>query len=291
MRRLRWPYAGPPTYGPDHPTWGFPPVALLRHQAGASGSTVAGPRGPVGLTAGIALCIVTGLAALVAAGAEAARFGLLLGGRTRVLDAAHVRVGDIAVQVSAWAAVVLGVGTAACAAAAVVSLCAAAAHRAGVRPPRPPAASVARMLVPGWNLHGAGQVLVETFRLVHRSGSPGASETGAIPRGTRRLIIAWWSAWIVNGAITVAALALSFGSSVQERADAVQLHVVLDVVAASVAVLSAAVLMSLRRAWRGRAPRRYRTWLVAPPPSSAANRTVRSGSADLGRHAGQHRRR
>lgn len=274
VRRLRWPYSGPPSYGHMHPTWGFPPVARLRGGR-PDEEPVAAPR-VTGLVAAAVLCCGTALAACAAAAAETWRFALLLRGRTVVLGAAEVRASDLAVQFGGALALLFGLAAAVAATGALGSLVRAAAHRGGVLPPRSAEQIAARLLVPGWNLYGAGQVLVEVFRLVHRSGSPGAADDGRVPPPARRLLVAWWAAWLANGVIAIAALAISFGTSDQLMADAVQWHIALDVVATVVAALSAAVLLSLRRAWRGRSVRRYRDWEVALPPSTAENRTART---------------
>ncbi|MBN9610680.1 MAG: DUF4328 domain-containing protein [Actinobacteria bacterium] len=274
VRRLRWPYSGPPSYGRAHPTWGFPPVARLRGGR-PDGESIVAPRA-TGLAAAAVLCCGTAFAACAAAVAETWRYALLLRGRTLVLGAAEVRASDLAVQFGGALALLLGLAAAVAVTGAVGSLARAAAYRGGRLPPRSAEQIAARLLVPGWNLYGAGQVLVETFRLVHGSGSPGAADDGRVPPPARRLLIAWWAAWWANGVIAVAALAISFGTSNQLRADAVQWHIAVDVAAAVVAALSTAVLLSLRRAWRGRSVRRYRDWNVAPPRSTAENRTART---------------
>lgn len=246
------------------------------------------------MTVAVALCALTAVAAAVAAAAEARRFALLLRGRTAVLGAGQVSASDAAVIAAGAAVLAAGLIAALTALGALARLAEAAAHRAGVRAPRTPEAIVARTLIPGWNLYGAGQVIVETFRLVHRSGAPGAPDDGRIPRRTVRLIAAWWACWIANGVIAALALALSFGSSNQAMADSVELHIVVDGVAAVTATLSAFVLAALRRAWVGRDPKRYRNWAVATPtarvevsdahsaemPRAAAPDSATSGPAD-----------
>jgi hypothetical protein len=81
-------------------------------------------------------------------------------------------------------------------------------------------------------------------------------------------------------------------------------HIVLDLVAAAAALLSAVTLALLRNEWVGERPGRRRRWVVAQAVSTARNQTGTArnqtldaeptaepaDSADLGAHAGQHRR-
>src|SRR5699024_10512684 len=114
-----------------------------------------------GLLALAALAIVTALACVVAAGAEAWRFALLLAGRTHVLDGELVHASDVLALAAGLTALALGVVTALAALRVLVTLHLSAVARCGRRPARSPASLLARLVVPGWNLYGAGQVLME----------------------------------------------------------------------------------------------------------------------------------
>lgn len=261
-RLLRRPYAGPPGYRGGHPTWGFPAVTWR----GATVAPEGAPREPRvrGPVVVVVLAGLTALACLVAAGAESWRFALLLAGRTRVLDGGPVRASDTAVGIAGTAALVLGVVTALVALPALVTWHRASALRAGFSPARSGPAVLARLVVPGWNLYGAGQVLMEITGMLAGSDSR--------RRGARVTVPLWWLAWVGNGLLTVATLVMAFGRSNQMMADTVEMHIALDVVAALVAALFAAAIGSLWRSWTGRGAGRYDGWSVRPPVSTARNR-------------------
>jgi hypothetical protein len=272
---LRRPYTGPPGYGGSHPTWGFPPViwrsATVPGQESQTGTT---PR-VRGLRMVAAAAALTGLACLVAAAAEGWRFALLLRGRTWVLDGRAVRASDVLVVTAGSVALVLGVLTALLALRPLTTLHRAAARRAGLEPSRTAAALLARLVVPGWNLYGAGQVLTEIARLLRRTD-------GGRRRSTRITVPLWWLAWVANGLLVLATLIMAFGRSEQLMADTVEMHIAVDLVGALVAGLFAAVLVSFERAWSGRGSHRYAGWAVRPPESTARNRMTPTGGDGRG---------
>lgn len=265
LRRLRLPYRGPSAYGATHPQWGFPPVARVR--AAPAKPPLLRPRG---LRAAAILAALAALAAWGAAIAESRRFALLLAGRTAVLDGAAVRASDSAVAVAGILALGLGAAALAAGAAAVIGCYRAGAQHAGRRPARSDRELAMRLLLPGWNLYAAGPVVIDAARLSWRASA-------SLPRGARLLVISWWCAWAANGLAVIAAaamgVALIWADSTQLRADAVEMHIIVDVLAGLAAGLTAALLIWLRRAWYGR---RYADWVVLPPGSAPPERRDRA---------------
>ncbi len=265
----RPPYPGPPGYGPTHPAWGFPPVIWRRGRGidgDAGGLVAAGDDAvrtrPAPVVARRALFVATlaactALAAAVAAAAEALRFTVLLDGRTAVLDGARVAASDAFVTVAGTSALVLAIVTAVCAVPVIGGLYRAAAHRIGAVPGRPPASTITHLVIPGWNLYGAGQILMEITAILRTPGGERRSTRWAVP--------AWWVAWVVNGLLVVGTLVSAFGRSNQRMADTVELHIAVDAAAALVAALFAVVLVSLARSVTDTALRRYDGWVVRQP--------------------------
>ena len=258
-------YRGPPGYGPFPPRWGFPAVVWRAE------SEPVVPVPPVRrLRLAITLAVVTAAFAVVAAGAETWRFVLLLAGRTRVLSGEVVRIDDALVTSAGLILLVAAVATAVAAGPALVRLHAAAARRAGRAPSRRPVEVAGWLLVPGANLWGAGMIVGEIDGHLTGlgpgglgSGGPGSSGDAARPRPSR-LVLTWWAAWMLNGALVVATLARGLGGSVQAVADTVELHIAVDLSAALVAGLGAAVLARFVRALTPARVRRSE-WRVAPP--------------------------
>jgi hypothetical protein len=274
VRLVRRPYTGPPRYGATHPHWGFPPVIWRSATLGeAEAPAAARVRAliPLAVLAG-----VTALACVVAAGAEVWRFVVLLHGRSAVLDGSMVHASDVLVTVAGICALVLGAVTALAALPALVGLHRAVPERRGLRPSRNAAAVLARLVVPGWNLYGAGQVLAEI--------AGGLRAIDPRRRAGRALVGWWWLSWVANGLLVVATLVMAFGRSNQSMADTVELHIAVDLAGAVVAGLFAAVLIAFDRAWHGRGADRFAGWVVAPPASVARNRVpaVPTGETPVG---------
>lgn len=281
VRRVSLPYAGPPRYGAFHPGWGFPPVARLREHDPLPDQDAAQPVTDASLrrrfTAAISLALAAFLACLVAAAAEGWRFALLLRGRTEVLPASLVRTSDAAVAVASLAALLIGAAAMLATAGAVAACYRAAATRSGLHPARSPGQIAARLLLPGWNLYGAGQIAVEVIDLVFR---PVRGIGRFAPRWLRRVAAGYWIAWAVSGALAIALLMLALLPALpwdirysnQLAANLVEAHVLLDVVAGAAALLGAILLAALRNEWFGGRPGRRRNWQVAQPPTSARNR-------------------
>lgn len=256
----RQPYGGPPSYRGGHPRWGFPPVVW---KPAPSAERRVDPLPPVAaLRVGAFLGGATAVSALAAAAMETWRFGLLLRGRTEVLLSSQVDLNDALVVVFSLATAALALICAVVAIPAVVRAGEYGAARAGLRQTGSATRRVARLVVPGWNLYGAGEVLAQTdglLRLATRDdfdgdrAKPGAIVNRLVPG---RIISWWWVAWIINGALVVVVVLRGiFGRSVQSAADSVELHIALDLSASVVAGFTALVL------WR------FAT-LISPPPES-----------------------
>lgn len=208
-----------------------------------------------------ALCWATGAAALAAAGGEIWRFVLLLRGRTEVLSGPVVVASDRFLTIAAVLAALLAVAAVVVLVPALVGLHSAAARLGGLEPSRLPAAVLARLVVPGWNLSGLGVVAGEIDGSL---SSPGAAGR---PRMSR-LVLAWWIAWVFNGVLALVALGRAFGTSDQAVADTVELHIFVDLAGAAVAVLAALVCRRFLRLVNGVDPGGYDGWVVrAPEPT------------------------
>ena len=266
-------YFGPPSYRGRHPTWGFPPVVWRRASQPASEHSGAPPLGRLRLAA--CLCALTGFVALAAAGSEAWRYVLLLRGRTEVLSGAAVVASDRLVGLASLTAVVLGLATVVVVLPLLVRLHGLAAFRAGLEPARSSASVVARLVVPGWNVFGAGVVMGEVDGVL-------ADPTSRSRPRLSWLVVASWVAWAVNSVLVLITLIKAFGTSEQAVADTVELHIFVDVSAASVALLAALVLRCFRRLLQPPGAGRGSTWVVRPPePTRSVHRTEGSDPAPV----------
>ncbi len=89
------------------------------------------------------------------------------------------------------------------------------------------------------------------------AGPTGATPTGDPPvadapapvhRAPHRLAVWWWATWALSGLLTAVALIWSLNpGSLQARANLVELHVAIDLVAAACASLTAALARSWHR--------------------------------------------
>jgi hypothetical protein len=213
------------------------------------------------------LAAATALCALVAAGAEIWRFALMLEGRTLVLSGQAVRASDLLVAGSGLAVVCAALLTAAFAVPALMRAHTAAAQRLGRAPSRSERAIAARLLVPVWNVYGAGQIVTE-IDLMLGAASAGRSQSADRaepdrPR-TSRITAFWWLSWIASSVLMVVTLAWGFGGSLQAIADTVQLHICLDLLAVVVAGLGAVMLHRFARLLAGPKPA-LDGWVVKPP--------------------------
>ena len=277
------PYLGPPSYRGGHPRWSFPPVVWKE-----SPDQPAEPVRPAapGLRRAAWLAAVTAVAAAGAAGSETWRFALMLEGRTQVLSGIAVRTSDVLVAATGLAVVVAAIATAVVAVPALVRAHRAAAMRQGRAPSRSAAAIALRLLVPFWNIYGAGQIVTEIDRMLQQSrpddeqpgrstsrrpggsgeadGAPDAAVAATPPVKASRLTALWWCGWVASALLIVVTLARGWGEGLQAIADTVQLHIALDVVAVVVAVLTALMLRRFAALFDGRRDRAA-GWVVQPP--------------------------
>ncbi len=263
-------YGGPSRY-PATPPWGFPPSIWRR----AVPAQVLPVRAPLRqLRSVVVLSRAAAVTCLVAAGAEAWRYALLVRGRTEVLPVAQVRWSDALVISAGWTVVLTALVTALVSIPAIGSADSWARQRTGAEAVRSPGYRLFLLLTPVVNLYGAGVVLAEVDaalrmsppdrplpvvadRLRWRSGQLPDLEQAPPPadparlharapdpvhRSSRPLVLGWWAAWVLGGVLALAVLLWSRDpGSLQARANLVELHVLVNLVAAVVAVLTAAV--------------------------------------------------
>ena len=250
------PYPGPPRYQGGIPRWGFPPVVWVPN--GVTPVQPA-PQAP-GLGAAICFAALTAVAAGVAAAAEIWRYVLLIRGRTEVLPAREVWFVDDLVLAAGLVALLTGVASVLAVVSVLGRLTDFAADRAGVRPPRDDASRLLRLLVPGYNLFGAGQVIAEVDGLLRLD----PEDRPARPRPSR-WVSAWWIAWVLNGLLVIALIVRTRTPGLQAEADSVLLHAVVDLSAMVVAGLTVAVAVGLRRLTRPSRTPDLRGWIPAIP--------------------------
>jgi hypothetical protein len=238
--RRRLPYAGPPGYG-GTPTWGFPALAW-RWPTAVPGTTTEQPvtvdrvRAVAGHAAAM-LWTVAGLA-VVAAGAEAWRYILLLRSRTGALSSSLVATSDAVVTIVAILTLAFTVVTAAVTLSWLHLARHAAADLADQRPARKDWQVLAYLLIPGVNLAMAGVILAELEHQVLRR-SPEER-----PAPTKPVKI-WWATWAGAGVLFGATVIWRFRDSAQAHADGVIVTALTDLAAAAVAVLTAQMIRRL----------------------------------------------
>lgn len=294
------PYTGPPRY-PATPRWGFVPSVWRVAASVNPARTVPAPARD--LKSVVVLARATAAVGLIAAGTEAFRYVLLVRGRTEVLPVNQVRWSDAMVMSAGWAVVLMALATALTLVPAIGRTEAWARQRHELRPTRSAARRLLWLLVPGANLYGAGVVLAEidaTLRMplpevpatpepdrlrwtsgqlpdlaapVAPAETPSVVTPPPVHRTPGRLIGWWWTAWVLSGLLVAVAAVWSLNpGSLQARANLVELHVVIDLVAAAVALLTAAVA----RSWIGLMESPVVDWpdgwVLAPPAQAATGR-------------------
>lgn len=232
----RVPYSGPPRYR-LLPRWGFPA------QAWVDPDPARPPPDPLRaartlLTTLVPLLWATAVVAVVAAAAETWRYVLLLDSRDQALSPAAVAVSDALVTAAGTVAPVLALLAGIAMVAWTLRAAAAAARDAGVRPAHSRRAIVAGWVVPGLNLAVPGSVLAEIEHTA--SGRP----ADVRPRPSRLLLV-WWLLWAAGVVLGAVVLAWSLRTGVQALADGVVLHAVLDLLAATTAVVTAVLVVRL----------------------------------------------
>jgi len=268
------PYSGPPSYHGRAPQWGFPPVIWHREGPVRPPAVSAPHRGLLLVTA---LAVMACLACLVAGGAELFRFVLIARGRTEVLSADTVKLSDALVTASSLVALLTAAATAIALISLLGQLSAFAADRAGLVAPRDSSSRLARLLIPGFNLYGAGQVLAEVDVLLRRGARPDPERgTGVVRPGLRVMI--WWAGWVLNGALVIALIWRASASGLQAVADSVELHVAVNLTGAVVAGILVAVLRGFRRSLEPPRPV-LKSWTVLPPVGVRPGADRAAGSA------------
>jgi hypothetical protein len=250
-------YTGPPAYRGGHPRWAFPPVVWQEAESAAVPARRTDPSGA--LRAAAWLAVAAAVACLTAAAAETWRFSLMLAGRTQVLAGDVVRSSDVFVAAAGAGAIAVAVAALVVAVVALTRTHPVAALRLQRAPSRSMSAVLARLLAPGWNLYGAGQIVTEIDRML-------TAERADAHRPVRasRLTVGWWVSWIVSAVLMLIALARGLGGSLQAIADTVELHILVDLAGAVCAGLGALMLYRFVRLLRRR-PAIPDGWLVQEP--------------------------
>ncbi|WP_216212690.1 DUF4328 domain-containing protein [Amycolatopsis aidingensis] len=234
------PYTGPPAY-PAVPRWGFPNLTWRVSTAvPGTPSGVPHPLQRLRLLARNATTVLWTLAglALVAAGAEVWRYVLLVISRDSALSAEVVGTSDALVLAGSLLTFVMALFAMAAAVWWLFVARAAAAEEAGADPPRPAWQVVLGTLVPGPNLVLSGPIVAELEHAVLRR--PATMR----PRPSR-LVLGWWAAFVANGLLLAVTVAVRFREGVQAQADGVLLNALLDLAAATLAVLTALLVRRL----------------------------------------------
>jgi len=228
------PYTGPPSY-PAPPRWGFPLLGWRRPMPLTTPVVSAAERMRALAATAVPLLWLSAALAWATAGAEGWRYGLLLDSRTDAVPATPLHVSDALVVTGGVVSLIAAALAGAITLGWLVRACAAAAESAGVRPPRPAWQLVAGVLVPGVNLLLPGAVLAELEHTALRQ------DPGRRPRPSL-LVAGWWVLWALGLGLAAVTMLWGLRTGVQARADGVLLHLVTDLVAGAVAVLTTVVV-------------------------------------------------
>ncbi|HVK20045.1 MAG TPA: DUF4328 domain-containing protein [Actinokineospora sp.] len=233
------PYLGPPSYR-STPRWGFPalawrwPTSVAAAESTTSATEQVRTRGRLAMGALVALAIFS----VLAAGAEAWRYVLLLSARTSALPRGTVAASDSLVVTSAFASVAFGIAAAALLLWWLVPARKAAQEIAGYASARPMWQVVVGVVVPGINLVVPGAVVAELEHAAMRK--PGDERPS--PSG---LVRTWWIALAVGGVAFAVTVLWRLRDSVQAKADGVLISAATDLIAAAVAVLTVLVVLRI----------------------------------------------
>lgn len=193
------------------------------------------------------LVAVAGLFA-VAAAAELLRYLLLLRNRTTLISPTLLAVSDGLVVTAGVTAPLVAFAAAATTVGWLIHARRSAWGRIGRADPRSPASIVLGCLLPVVNLVWPGVYL---------------TELAAGDARLRSLVRVWWAGWCVGGVLLVVGLGWRAQESLQARADGVLLALLVDVVAAAVAVLTLLVTRRVDGLDLGGRPRAGTRWVVA----------------------------
>ncbi|MBW0119117.1 DUF4328 domain-containing protein, partial [Pseudonocardia abyssalis] len=220
------------------PAGGYPALPWVRSSGPAAPGPLAAARSVAGTV--VPLLWATVAVALVAAGSEAWRYGLLLASRADALSAPVVAASDALVLSAGTIAPILTLLVGALVVLWTVRATAAAATAAGVVPSRRARDVVVGWVVPGVNLAVPGAVFAE---IEHTAlGRPAVER----PQPSR-LVLVWWGLWAAGVVLSAVVLLWSLRTGVQSRADGVVLHALLDLLAAAVAGVTAVLITRLTR--------------------------------------------
>jgi len=244
-------YTGPPRYL-SPPRWGLPALPWQRPEAEEAPRSAA----VAASHAGLLIPLLRGLAvfAAVSAAGEIWRYVLLLRSRGDALDAREVAASDGLVWAASWVGTVMSVAVGAYLLVWVLRVFAAAAERSGVRPSRSRRTVLIGWLVPVLNISMPGSVLAEVEHTA--LGRPPGDRVR--PSGLLRL---WWALWAASVTLSLVTALWSLRTGVQARANGVELHAVVDLLAVATALVTARVV-----AWL--------TALVGPPKAIPLPRVV-----------------
>ncbi|HZZ46375.1 MAG TPA: DUF4328 domain-containing protein [Pseudonocardia sp.] len=240
-------YTGPPRYERT-PEWGFPALPWQR-TASDQGTPAISLTSQTQRQAGLLVPLLRGLVvlAVLSAGAEVWRYILLLFSRNEALSAGAVRASDALVQAAAWVTTAVSIGVGIYLLIWVLRVMTLAAEQAGVRPSRSRRFVILGFLIPGINVTVPGSVLTEIEHTALRR-PPGQRPN---PSGLLRV---WWALWGANVVFGILAVIWVFLHGAQAQADSVELHALVNLLAAATAETTARVVGWL-------------TMLICPPPA------------------------
>lgn len=230
------PYTGPPAY-PAPPRWGFPQLTWRRptsvpgtHPAGSGAERVAADA-----KSASSVLVLAAIAILLAAIGEIWRYVLLVRSRSEQLPPGTLITSDVWVTTASVLAIVLAVIGALLVLVWLYRARRVAAELSGAGPARPDW-QVLLGLLPVINLFVPFSVLAELEHAALRRPAD------ARPKPSRPLLY-WWAAWGLSSLLFTTALLWPLrGTSMQDLADGVLLHAVLDLVSTAAAVLTALVV-------------------------------------------------
>lgn len=185
---------------------------------------------------------------LLGAAAELLRYGLLLRNRTTLISPTVLAVSDAMVFTLGVMAPMVAFAAAAASVAWLVGARRAAWQRVGRAEPRSAAAVAFGCLVPVVNLVWPGVFL---------------SELAAVDIRIRSLVRVWWATWAFGGVLLIVDLVWRSHDSLQARANGVLLAVLVNLVAAAVAVLTLLLTRRVDGLDLGGRPRTGTRWVVA----------------------------
>ncbi len=188
----------------------------------------------------VPLLALTAMLALVTGGAEAWRYALLLDSRFDAVPAGPLHASDALVVTGGVVSLLSAVLAGAVTLGWLMHASTAAAKYSAVIPARQRWQLVLGVLMPGLNLVVPGAVLAE---LEHAALGQDPSRR---PRPSG-LVIGWWVVWATGLILAGIALLWNLREGVQARADGVLLHVVTDLVAGILAVITIVVVQRLTR--------------------------------------------